>query len=138
MAINYFAEPMVVLQLFTAALLGAIVGLEREHIHKPAGLRTHMLVCIGATLITLVSVNKVFAGGDPSRIASQIVVGIGFIGAGTIFKMENKVEGLTTAASLWTVAGVGLAIGIGLYFEALIATSIVFIILQLGKFEKTV
>jgi len=136
--VNYFAEPMVVLQLFTAALLGAIIGLEREHIHKPAGLRTHMLVCIGATLITMVSMNKAFSGGDPARIASQIVVGIGFIGAGTIFKMENKVEGLTTAASLWTVAGVGLAIGAGLYFEALIATSIVFIILQLGKFEKTV
>jgi len=137
MAINYFAEPMVVLQLFTAALLGAIVGLEREHIHKPAGLRTHMLVCLGAALITLVSMDKAFGGGDPTRIASQIVVGIGFIGAGTIFKMENHVEGLTTAASLWTVAGVGLAIGAGLFFEALIATSIVFIILQLGKFEKT-
>lgn len=136
MAVDYIANPLIVLQIFTAALLGAIIGLEREHIHKPAGLRTHMLVCIGSALITLISVNKF--PDDPARLASQIIVGIGFIGAGTIFKMENKVEGLTTAASLWTVAAVGIAVGVGFYFEALITTSIIFIILQLGKFEKQV
>ena len=127
MAINYFAEPMVVLQLFTAALLGAIVGLEREHIHKPAGLRTHMLVSLGSCLFTMMSSSF---NDQPAQIAAGIVAGIGFIGAGTIWAEKDKVKGITTAASLWATAAIGLTIGVGDYPVAVIVTLLVFLILS--------
>ena len=121
-----------ILLRFALALgTSALVGFEREKTKHPAGLRTHMLVCVGSTLITLASI-QVFPE-DPARIASGIITGIGFLGAGTIFRDRNNVRGLTTAASLWAVAGVGLAIGAGAYFMALIATIAILFILWLGK-----
>src|SRR6476620_3521703 len=102
-----------VLRLGLSFLVGGLVGFERERRDRPAGLRTHILVCMGSTLITLVS--REIAGGhaDPGRVAAQIVSGIGFLGAGTIFRAGNSVRGLTTAAGLWVVAGIGMGIGTG-------------------------
>jgi putative Mg2+ transporter-C (MgtC) family protein len=100
-------------RLALAVLAGGLVGLERERRDRPAGLRTHIVVCVGATLVTLVSVHLADNAADRTRIAAQIVSGIGFLGAGTIFRAGNAVKGLTTAAGLWTVAGIGMAIGAG-------------------------
>ncbi|NLN06375.1 MAG: MgtC/SapB family protein, partial [Firmicutes bacterium] len=107
------ASGELILRLFVSVLLGGLVGLERERHNRPAGLRTHILVCLGSALIMIVS----FAGfsgtfgfsGDPARIAAQVVSGIGFLGAGTILRQGGFVRGLTTAASLWVVAAVGLS-----------------------------
>lgn len=125
----------VIIRLLLAILLGAVIGVERERWKKAAGLRTHMLVCIGAALITLTSINA-FIGADPARVAAGIITGIGFLGAGTIIAARGKVKGLTTAASLWVVAGVGLAIGAGFYLGAIVTAILVFIVLELGKFER--
>jgi putative Mg2+ transporter-C (MgtC) family protein len=123
-----------VLMRFVLALIASsLVGFEREKTGHPAGLRTHMLVCIGATLITSVSV-EMFPT-QPAMIAAQIVTGIGFLGAGTIFKSKNHVQGLTTAASIWTIAGVGIAIGSGAYFLGLIATLAMLVIFSLWRME---
>ncbi len=100
----------------------------------PAGLRTHILICLGSTLFTLISVS--FSEGDPTRIASGIVTGIGFLGAGAIFKSKNHVIGLTTAADIWVVSAIGLAIGLNFYSAAAITTLIAFIILFLGRILK--
>jgi putative Mg2+ transporter-C (MgtC) family protein len=113
--------------LLLAVLLGAVVGIEREAIHKPAGLRTHMLVSLGSCLFTIVSIGF---SVDPARIAAGIVAGIGFIGAGTIWAEKDKVQGITTAASLWATAAIGLTAGIGDYPLAAITTILVFIILS--------
>jgi len=118
------------LGLLLAVALGAIVGVEREVTHKPAGLRTHMLVSLGSALFTVVSVS--FAV-DPARIAAGIVAGIGFIGAGTIWAEKDKVKGITTAASLWATAAIGLTAGIGDYPLAAVVTALVVIILASGK-----
>jgi putative Mg2+ transporter-C (MgtC) family protein len=112
--------------LLLAVFLGGIVGIERERTHKPAGLRTHMLVCLGACLYTIISINF---STMPSQIAAGIVAGIGFIGAGTIWAEKDKVQGITTAASLWATAAIGLATGIGDYALAAVTTLLVFIIL---------
>ena len=112
--------------LLLAVLLGAVVGTEREAIHKPAGLRTHMLVSLGSCLFTIVSIGFSI---DPARIAAGIVAGIGFIGAGTIWAEKDKVQGITTAASLWATAAIGLTVGIGDYPLAATVTLLVFIIL---------
>lgn len=128
------ASPLVVehvLRLILATVLGAIVGLEREITHKPAGLRTHMLVSLGSCLFTVVSIYDF--GMDPARIAAGIVTGIGFIGAGTIIAEEEKVVGITTAASLWSTAAIGLTAGAGDYLLSVIATILVFIILSLRR-----
>src|ERR1700722_8647947 len=121
-----------ILQLMMAGILGGLVGLERERKSWFAGLRTHMLVCMGSTLVMIVSQHgfeKVVHAGlvvlDPSRVAAQVVSGIGFLGAGTILFWKNKIKGLTTAASIWAVAAVGLAIGGGLYVEALVTTILI-------------
>jgi len=125
-----------VLRLLLAAALGSIVGLERERLDWAAGLRTHMLVCLGASLFMIVSsfgFMDVLAHPqvslDPSRVASQVVSGIGFLGAGTIILRRNVIHGLTTAASLWAVAAVGLAVGGGLYAIGLAATFLIVVIL---------
>jgi putative Mg2+ transporter-C (MgtC) family protein len=119
------------LRLVVAAALGAVIGIEREFDEKAAGLRTHMLVCSGAALFTLVSAYGfagVIEGGgkvvsyDPSRIAAQIVTGIGFLGAGVIFRQGLTVRGLTTAASLWLVAAIGMATGAGYWAGAVLGT----------------
>jgi len=121
------------LRLCLAAFLGGIVGYEREIHEHPAGLRTHILVSMGAALITMISLSFGVHGNDPARIAAQIVSGIGFLGAGTIIRQGNVVRGLTTAASLWTVSGIGMAVAIGgkFVFLATVATGIVFLTLTL-------
>lgn len=121
-----------VARLALAALFGSVIGLERERLLWAAGLRTHMLVCVGSCLIMLVSafgfadvLGTAHVVLDPSRIAAQVVSGIGFLGAGTILLRGEVVKGLTTAASLWGVAAIGLAIGSGLYVPALAATALI-------------
>jgi putative Mg2+ transporter-C (MgtC) family protein len=118
------------LSLILAVVLGAIVGIEREMTHKPAGLRTHMLVSLGACLFTVVSTGF---DVEPARIAAGIVAGIGFIGAGTIWAEKDKVKGITTAASLWATAAIGLTAGIGDYPIAAVVTILVVIILASGS-----
>jgi putative Mg2+ transporter-C (MgtC) family protein len=125
-----------VARLVLGFILSAIVGLEREVSLKPAGLRTHVLVGLGSTLITILSLNA-FPGSDPSRVAASIIVGIGFLGAGTIIKTREKVIGLTTAATLWIVASIGVAIGAGFYLLAIVTTILAFSVLKLDIFEKT-
>lgn len=125
-----------VLRLILATFLGGLIGFERERLNWVAGLRTHMLVCLGSALIMIVSkyaFNDIVKDGlvnlDPSRMAAQVVSGIGFLGAGTILFLKNVIRGLTTAASLWAVAAVGLAAGGGLYLAAVCTTLFIFIIL---------
>jgi putative Mg2+ transporter-C (MgtC) family protein len=125
-----------VLRLLIAAGLGSLIGAERERLVWAAGLRTHMLVCVGACLFMIVSafgfadvLNTPHVILDPSRIAAQVVSGIGFLGAGSILLRGDVVRGLTTAASLWTVAAIGLAVGGGLYMGAIAATIIILVIL---------
>ncbi|NVM04152.1 MAG: MgtC/SapB family protein [Candidatus Helarchaeota archaeon] len=128
------------IKIFFSIVLGGLVGLEREIKQKPAGLRTNILICLGSTIIMIVSLNlsKVYGSiVDPSRIAAQVVTGIGFIGAGAIIRARGSVYGLTTAATIWVIAGIGLAIGNGYYLAALITTFVIMIILNLGtKLEK--
>jgi putative Mg2+ transporter-C (MgtC) family protein len=113
--------------LLLAVALGAVVGIEREVAHRPAGLRTHMLVCLGSCLFTIVSVGFNL---DPARIAAGIVAGIGFIGAGTIWGEKDKVKGITTAASLWATAAIGLTTGIGDFPLAVTVTLLVLFVLS--------
>ncbi|HLS53772.1 MAG TPA: MgtC/SapB family protein [Tissierellaceae bacterium] len=130
---------IIITRLLLSAILGGLIGLEREASNRPAGFRTHILVTIGSTLIMLVSVDSFHGFADPSRIAAQVVSGIGFLGAGTILRTGNNIEGLTTAASLWVCAGIGLAIGNG-YYLAAIATAIIvlFFLKNIGFFERRV
>ncbi len=132
-------EIELILKLFAALCLGAIIGLDREMHERPAGLRTHALVCMGATLFTILSLNIAASlnDADPSRIASNIVVGIGFLGAGTIFKEKDRIVGLTTAADLWVLAAVGMAIGIGLYSVAFFSVLLILFVLLLGRFLES-
>ena len=124
-------ELEMVLRLLLATALGAVIGFQRERAGKPAGVRTYSLICIGSALFTIASALD-FLGGDPSRIAAGIVAGIGFIGAGTIMRRgEGILEGLTTAATIWVVAGIGLAAGAGMYVIAPVATAIVLIVLYI-------
>ncbi|HEX7757199.1 MAG TPA: MgtC/SapB family protein [Niabella sp.] len=131
----------ILIRLLLAALCGGVIGLERERKNWAAGLRTHMMVCLGAALTMIVSAfgfaDIVGTNGvmlDPSRIAAQVISGIGFIGAGTIlFLKEGIIRGLTTAAGLWTVAAIGLAIGGGMYYAAGTATFLALIILWMLK-----
>lgn len=121
-------------RLLLSIVFGGIIGLERESVNRPAGFRTHILVCVGSSLTMLVSIYifeqfNAFTSVDPARIAAQVVSGIGFLGAGTIIKEGATVRGLTTAASLWSVSAIGLAIGSGFYIAAVLATSLTFITL---------
>jgi putative Mg2+ transporter-C (MgtC) family protein len=124
---------LMALKLVVSLGLGALVGLEREIGRKPAGLRTHMLVCMGACLFTIVSVGEF--NMDPARVASGIVTGIGFIGAGTIMGSKVRIKGITTAATLWVTAAVGLSIGVGMYIPAVLASVLVFLVLQMWRIE---
>jgi putative Mg2+ transporter-C (MgtC) family protein len=111
------------LKLILAAMLGGIIGLERELRKKPAGLRTNILICVGSTLLMSISTNVARTyGGDPTRIAAQIITGIGFLGAGAVMHSHGSVLGLTTAATIWVVAGVGMALGSGMYGTAAFTT----------------
>ena len=124
----------VLLRILTAVFLGGAIGLERGMKNRPAGLRTYMLVCIGACIVMITNqyIVQVFSTGDPTRMGAQVVSGIGFLGAGTIIvTSHNQIKGLTTAAGLWASACVGLAIGIGFYEVALIGGLAIFTILTL-------
>jgi len=132
----------IALKLFMAALLGGVVGIERENKKRAAGLRTHVLVSLGSALVMITSqyLFTQYYGMttlDPARLGAQVISGIGFLGAGTIIKQGVSVKGLTTAASLWTVACIGLATGAGFYIAAVLTAAIVTITLVvLSKFEK--
>ena len=120
------------LQLLLAAFLGGAVGFQREVAHKAAGVRTYAFVAVGSCLFTILS-RTAFGVGDPGRVAAQVVVGIGFLGAGLIFVRQEHVEGLTTAAGLWVVAAIGMAVGAGQYVLAVATAVIAFLLLVVGK-----
>lgn len=133
----------VIFQIILAALLGFLVGCEREHSRKEAGIRTYSLIAMGAALFTVLSYEglKNFTGMyfDPSRIASNIVMGVGFIGGGLIFLKNDRVKGLTTAAGVWAMAAIGMAVGFQMYWVAIAATALVLTILfALWLFEKKI
>lgn len=137
--LNNFLDPQtlqMIYQLTIAAFLGMLVGFEREYHGKPAGLRTYMLVTVGAALFTIMSVGSSVGAPyfDPSRIASQVVVGIGFIGGGLILVRGSHVEGLTTAAGLWATAAIGMATGFGFYAIAIYTTALVLFVLWVLRF----
>ena len=142
MEISYWE---IALKLGLAVLFGGLVGFERESHNRPAGFRTHILVCAGSALIMMVSAYG-FAGEfshkfdvDPSRIAASVVTGVGFLGAGTILQQRGSIRGLTTAASIWVVSGIGLATGIGFYAGAVFTTCIVLIsLLLLGRIDRAI
>ena len=124
----------VVLRIVLAVIFGGVIGLERGLKNRPAGMRTYMLVCVGACLIMLTNqyLFQVTSAGDPMRLGAQVVSGIGFLGAGTIIVTKhNQIKGLTTAAGLWAAAGVGLALGVGFYEAAVVAGFAVFSVLTL-------
>lgn len=123
----------IMVRLILALVLGGLIGIERESTGRPAGFRTHILVSTGSALIMIVSAYAfpAWTTRDPGRIAAQVVSGIGFLGAGTIMREGANIRGLTTAASLWTVAGIGLTAGAGLYFTAILGTILVVLTLVL-------
>ena len=133
-----------ILRLFLAVILGGLIGFERERHNRPAGFRTHILVCTGSALLMMVSAYGFSAHvgpnfhSDPGRIAAAVVTGIGFIGAGTILQQRGGIRGLTTAATIWVVSGVGLAVGIGFYLGAIVTTAFVLVsLLSLRSLERT-
>jgi putative Mg2+ transporter-C (MgtC) family protein len=129
--LTFTTELSLALRLAVGLVLGAIIGLERELHRQPAGFRTHSLVALGAALFTVVSGFGFVGDGDPTRIAAQIVSGIGFIGAGTILQYRGHIRGLTTAASLWSVAAIGTAAGAGLFVLATTGTILILVILSI-------
>lgn len=127
-----------ILRLLLAAVLGAGIGYQRERAGKPAGLRTHILIAIGSALFTVVSAFGFGGQVDPSRVAAGVVTGIGFIGAGVIFRgmrMGGPVVGLTTAASIWVTAAIGLAAGVGMYLVAVVIAVLAIGVLMFPKVE---
>lgn len=137
---DVFSPLAVVLRLVFAVLAGFLIGLEREMHNQPAGLRTHMVLSLGAATVMILSIyvpveymGKV-ANADPGRMAAQVISGIGFLGAGAIMRFGFNVKGLTTAASIWTVSGIGLVFGAGFYFLGAVSTAVLFVILNL--FDK--
>jgi putative Mg2+ transporter-C (MgtC) family protein len=123
------------LRMAVAVVLGGLIGLERELKNKPAGLRTNVLICLGCALFTDLSL-RLAGGGDPGRIAAQVVTGLGFLGAGTILHSGGIVVGLTSAATIWVVAAVGMSVGFGAYQDAVSATALVLVVLfGLGRLE---
>lgn len=132
----------IIFKLTLACILGGLIGLERESLSRPAGFRTYTLVCVGSTLAMIVSLDMYYqyyhtVNADPGRIAAQVISGIGFLGAGTIMREGATVHGLTTAAGLWVVACIGLAVGAGLYVPAIVTTVLIlFILIYFIKFEQ--
>ncbi len=122
--------------IFLSALLGGLIGFDRQKKHKPAGLRTHILVCMGAALFTKIAI--ISFPLNPVPVIANIIVGIGFLGAGTIWKIQKHVQGLTTAASLWITAGVAITVALGFYIEALIITVVVFLVLEFAEIDNHV
>lgn len=134
----------IIIRIALAALIGGLIGIEREVHNRPAGLRTHVLVTIGSTLIMLISIDGFDTLGtgrlaDPSRLAAQVVSGIGFLGAGTIMRTGTSINGLTTAASLWVSAGIGLGVGAGYYLGTIVTAIITLLtLMSLGTLEKKI
>ncbi|HAK94359.1 MAG TPA: magnesium transporter MgtC [Planctomycetes bacterium] len=127
------------LRLGAAMVAGALIGFEREVRGKAAGMRTNMLICLGSCLLMIISLEitkAAGAGADPSRIASQVVTGIGFLGAGAIIRSQLHVSGLTTAATIWALAALGLVIGAGYYWLSALSTLLVFLTLTLGTYVE--
>lgn len=124
-----------VLRLLLAAALGAVIGYQRERANKPAGMRTHILISLGSALFTVVSIFGFGDGVDVSRVAAGVVTGIGFIGAGVIFRgmRGDHVMGLTTAASVWVTAAIGLAAGAGMYLIATVVAAIAVLVLMVPR-----
>jgi len=116
-------------RLLLSAALGAALGFEREYRRKPAGLRTNILIAIGSALFTILSVSLTTGTGDPSRVAGQIVTGIGFLGGGAILRNRDTVHGMTTAATIWVNAAIGVACGIGQYELATVSTALTLVVL---------
>ena len=134
---SLYQQAEAVFYLLLAAFLGYIIGLDREHRDQPAGLRTHMLVCLGACLFTLLS-KYGFNGNDNARVASNVVVGIGFLGAGVIIERRGTPHHLTTAANIWAAAAVGMAVGVGAWFLATAAAVLIWIVLAvIRRFSKS-
>ena len=135
---------IILIRIFLSVILGGIIGFERSKKGRPAGLRTHILVAMGSCLIMVTSlyIYELYKGKaslDPARIAAGVVTGIGFLGAGTIIRSPQEVKGLTTAASIWVSAGIGLAIGCGLYFASFLTTILTFgTLFYLRKIETTI
>lgn len=141
-----------ILRLLLAIIVGGLIGYEREHTNQPAGFRTHILVCIGAAVISMIRISDVFyvksqitldpnirgiAKVDFERLAAQVVSGIGFLGAGTIIHDKGSVRGLTTAASIWVVACIGLAVGMGYYFLSIFSTiAVLLVLITLKRIEN--
>jgi putative Mg2+ transporter-C (MgtC) family protein len=119
------------LRLALAAVLGGAIGLEREYHHKPAGLRTNMLIALGSALFSILSVELGAGAGSPDRIAAQVVTGIGFLGAGAILRSGENIHGLTTAATIWVNAAIGMAAGLGSYVVATGAATLTLIVLAI-------
>ncbi|MBI3318281.1 MAG: MgtC/SapB family protein [Candidatus Omnitrophica bacterium] len=134
----------VMFRLILATVFSGLIGLEREVSGRAAGFRTHILVCVGSALIMLTGIHlfeqyKGIAQVDPTRLAAQVVSGIGFLGAGTIIQYHDSVRGLTTAASLWAAAGIGLAVGSGFYLGALFSTGVVLgVLFFLSQVERRI
>src|SRR6266513_1362480 len=130
-------DPSIPVKLLLAAILGGIIGIERQIRDKPAGLRTNILICVGSTLFMSISTKVAqVLGGDPTRIAAQIISGIGFLGAGAVLHSHGFVLGLTTAATIWVVAGVGMALGSGMYLVAVFATAMSLVTLYFLSFVE--
>ena len=143
--IDMFGQPLsigtLLLRIAAAVFIGAMIGIDREIKNRPAGMRTHVLVCVGAALVSLIEQQTIAAvlllnqgsmvGVSMGRITTSVVSGVGFLGAGTIFMSEHKISGLTTAASLWCTACIGLAVGSGFIFMAVVAGAVVLVVLRL-------
>jgi putative Mg2+ transporter-C (MgtC) family protein len=138
------SDKAILIRLFLSVVLGGLIGLERQLHRRAAGLRTHILVSLGSCLIMLTSmyvfdIYKGVAGLDPSRIAAGVITGIGFLGAGAIIREPKGIKGLTTAASLWVVSGIGLAVGCGFYTASFFTTALALIVLLfMGNLEVEV
>src|SRR5881394_929897 len=130
-------DPSIPFRLLLAAVLGGLIGIERQAHDKPAGLRTNILICVGSTLFMSISTQVAqLLGGDPTRISAQIISGIGFLGAGAVLHSHGFVMGLTTAATIWVVAGVGMALGSGMYMVAAFATAMSLVTLYCLSFVE--
>lgn len=138
------SEFEIILKLALSCLLGGIIGLERESLNRPAGLRTYTLVCMGSTLAMIVSLEMYYqfqatVNADPGRIAAQVVSGIGFIGAGTIIREGATIRGLTTATGIWVVGCIGLAVGAGMYLPAIVTSILVlFVLIYFVRLEERI
>jgi len=140
--VNQITEIDIVIRLCLAFAAGGIIGFERSSRRQVAGLRTHILIAIGAASLMLLSIwipQRFFSSGDPGRIAAQVVTGMGFLGAGAIIRLGNDVKGLTTAASLWVIAAIGMAIGAGMYIAAIVTEVLALAaLILLNKIEKKI